>query len=110
MEKQIQVLLVLLVATIVSGIVIVIILMPIDERPPCQTAAIDNFNLYKENSQILANPDTTAEEYEKFEKEFLKRDQASKDLFKVNNCESTQLQWYTPEFQKEMQALLDEGF
>ena len=110
MEKQTKIATALLLATVLAGLIIVIILMPSDERHPCQKAALDHFNMYKEGANILGTYGVQSEEYEKYWKEFQSLDKSNKNLFEVNNCESTYSQWVTPEFKKEMQSLLDEGF
>lgn len=81
-----------------------------DLRHPCQKAALDHFNMYKDGANIIEFYGFESEEYKKYWKEFQSRDKSTKNLFEANNCESTYSQWVTPEFQKEMQALLDEGF
>ena len=110
MEKQTKIAAALLIATVLAGLIIVIILMPFDERHPCQKAALDHFNMYKEGANIIEFYGFESDEYRKYWKEFQSRDKSAKNLFEVNNCNSIQTQWNTPEFQKEMQDLLDEGF
>ena len=88
MEKQTKVATALLLATVLAGLIIVIILMPSDERHPCQKAALDHFNMYKEGANILETYGVQSDEYKKYWKEFQSLDKSNRHIFEVNNCET----------------------
>jgi len=121
MENQTKVVIALLLLTILGTLIVAIILIPSDITElketaknetlhPCQIAALEEFNMYKDNAQYRSDPNSTAEDFEEYSKELLMRSESNKKLFEENNCTTIQPEWYTPEFKNEMQALLDEGF
>ena len=77
---------------------------------PCQKAIIDIFELYKKNANLLKNPSTTKEDLKRWGEEFLIKQEQIKQIAIANTCNDMNPQWFTSEFQKEAQAMIDAGF
>lgn len=87
---------------------------------PCQKLAIDNFELYKKNANLIQNPSITKEQLMQWAEEFEKKEQQLKADVIVHDCMDAKAaasgvfvpkgDWYTFEFEKELQQMLDGGF
>jgi len=77
---------------------------------PCQKAAIDDFELYKENANLLMSFNLSKEGLINWQEELHKRDQQIKHSLVDNNCENTMHEWATEEFEASYRILLERGF
>jgi len=76
---------------------------------PCQKAATDDFELYKENANLLISSDLSKESLINWQEEFHKKDQQIKQSLVDNNCENTMHEWATEEFEASYRMLLGKG-
>lgn len=77
---------------------------------PCQKTAIDYFEMYKENANLLMSSGLSKEDRINWGEEFNKRDQMIKQSLIDNNCENTMHEWATEEFKASYRMLLEKGF
>jgi len=77
---------------------------------PCQKVLIDDFELLKKNARLASSPNTSQEDSDKWGEEFLEKIQQFQQIAIENNCQDMDPEWYTEEFKKKFQLLLDEGF
>jgi len=121
MEKKYKVLLGVLIFIIPGGMFGSILFLPDQVQAvqdivrheslhPCQKAAIDHFNVYKKNAQLLNDPNVTMEEYEEFAEEWEKIDEENKRTATTYRCDIIDPEWWTPEFQDRLQKMFDEGY
>jgi len=77
---------------------------------PCQKVLIDDFELLKENARLLSSPNTSQEDSDKWGEEFSEKMEQHRQIVIENNCQDGDPEWFTEEFKKKFQLLLDEGF
>ncbi len=77
---------------------------------PCQSAALGNYFLYKNDYNLQNKPGVTQADLDEFHQFVLEKELEYQNTFLANECPTTQEIWMTPEFDSVMNRLLDEGF
>ncbi len=87
---------------------------------PCQKLALEYVGLFQKNAAMLSDPSVTREQLMQWGEEFekkepqIKLDVVKNDCMDVRAAESGVFvpkgDWYTTEFERELQQMLEEGF